>query len=77
MKNNEIKNEEKHVDPKIIIKQSPSQKLTNIIVQRLISEKLISEKDANKLINKISECNIKQEDWRILIENQRKNGDNK
>lgn len=70
-----MKENEKYVEVMTTQKQNPSQKLAEIITKRLIIEKIISEKDANKLITKIAEGKIKQEDWRMLIENQREKGD--
>ncbi len=72
MKNNEIIENDKTDIVDLPIKQTPSKKLADIIVKRLITEGIIDDKAAKNLFNKISDGKINQDDWRLLIETQRK-----
>lgn len=56
------------------IKISPSQKLSDLIVKRLVSEGIISTNNSDKISVKIAEGSMRQEDWRLLVETQRKVG---
>lgn len=76
MKKNEIIGKDNSDKVDLPIKQTPSKKLADIIVKRFITEGIIDNKTAEKIINKISEGKINQDDWRFLIETQRKQGEN-
>lgn len=45
-----------------------SEKLADIIIDRLVRESLVMEADAGKIAEKIASERMKPEDWRIAIE---------
>lgn len=48
--------------------ETPSQKLATKIVERLISEKLISADAGKKLQGPLAEGKLRAEDWQVPIE---------
>lgn len=46
----------------------PSHELAKIVVERLAAEKLITEEDAKKMIDKYAEGKLRPEDWRLSFE---------
>lgn len=47
---------------------SPSQKLADRIVGRLVEEKLISPEAGKKNVLRLADGKLKPEDWRFLVE---------
>lgn len=47
---------------------TPSSQLAEKIMQRLAEEKLFRPEDQKKLLERIADGSIKQEDWRLAIE---------
>lgn len=47
---------------------TPSSQLAEKIMQRLAEEKLFRPDDQKKLLERIADGSIKQEDWRLAIE---------
>jgi lipopolysaccharide biosynthesis regulator YciM len=47
---------------------TPSSQLAEKIMQRLTEEKLFRPEDQKKLLERIADGSIKQEDWRLAIE---------
>jgi hypothetical protein len=47
---------------------SPSERLADRIVKKLLQEKLLSESEAKKLLPKLAEGKLRAEDWRLAIE---------
>lgn len=47
---------------------APSGPLAESILDQLIAEKLLSPKDREKLLPKLADGKLKQEDWRLAIE---------
>lgn len=47
---------------------TPSSQLAENIMQRLAEEKLFRPEDQKKLLERIADGSIKQEDWRLAIE---------
>lgn len=54
---------------------TPSSQLAEKIVQRLIEVKLFRPEEKKKLLEKIADGSIKQEDWRLAIELSLDKGD--
>ena len=48
--------------------ETPSQELARIIVQKLVAEKVIGEKDAASVRSKLADGSMKADDWRLQIE---------
>jgi len=48
--------------------ESPSKKLADIIIARLVEEKLLLTDDGRRLLQKLAEGNARPEDWRLSIE---------
>ncbi len=48
---------------------TPSEQLAEKIIERLISEKLVSETDGKKMFVNLAAGTLKAEDWRLPIEN--------
>lgn len=46
----------------------PSSKLAEKILNRLVLEKLISEKEAKKVLNNLVEGKMRAEDWSLILE---------
>jgi hypothetical protein len=46
----------------------PSESLAERVMDRLIEEKLLTPEDRKKLLTKLGEGKLKQEDWRLAIE---------
>ena len=47
---------------------SPSEKLAEKIIEKLIHEKLLSKQEAKKILPKLAEGKLRPEDWRLSIE---------
>ena len=47
---------------------SPSQKLADRIVEKLIQEKVLSPQQAKKILPKLADGKVRSEDWRLAIE---------
>jgi hypothetical protein len=47
---------------------SPSEKLAERILNRLVQEKLLSKQEAKKLAPKLPEGRVRSEDWRLAVE---------
>ena len=47
---------------------TPSQKLSAKIIDRLVAEKLVSAEDGKKLVTKLAEGKLRAEDWRLPLE---------
>jgi hypothetical protein len=47
---------------------SPSEKLAERILDKLVQEKLLSKQEARKLLPKLPEGKLRPEDWRLAIE---------
>ena len=47
---------------------SPSEKLAERILTRLVQEKLLSKQEAKKLSPKLPAGRVKSEDWRLAVE---------
>jgi len=47
---------------------TPSKQLAGKIMDRLIAEKLMSPDDRKKLLPKLADGKLKQEDWRLAVE---------
>jgi len=48
--------------------ETPSHKLAEKIIDRLIHEKLLTDQHGKKLLPKFSEGKLTQEDWRLALE---------
>ena len=48
--------------------KTPSELLSERIIERLIVEKLMSEQDGKKLLTKLAAGKLRVEDWRLPIE---------
>lgn len=48
--------------------ETPSLQLATRIFERLLQEGLLKEGDRKKLLTKLGEGKIKQEDWRLALE---------
>jgi hypothetical protein len=51
-----------------VIMNSPSQELAKIIVEKLVKHKLLLSDDSAKMTTGFTTGNLKQEDWRLIIE---------
>ena len=49
--------------------ETPSLKLAKQTMDRLVTEQLITPKEAEKFAQKFSEGRVKAEDWRLAVEN--------
>jgi hypothetical protein len=49
--------------------KTPSEKLAERIIEKLVSEKLLSTHEARKLLPKLAEGKLRPDDWRAAIEN--------
>lgn len=47
---------------------TPSRKLAEKIVERLIQEKLLTKQDGKKILPKLAEGKLRPEDWRLPLE---------
>ena len=47
---------------------SPSERLADKILKKLLQEKLLSGPEAKKILSKLAEGKVKAEDWRLAIE---------
>ena len=47
---------------------TPSEKLAEKIVERLIQEKLLTKQEGKKILPKMAEGTLRPEDWRLPIE---------
>lgn len=47
---------------------TPSERLSTMIITRLVAETLISAKDGKKLEAKLADGKLRPEDWRLPIE---------
>lgn len=47
---------------------TPSQSLAQIIIDKLAAEKLITNDDAKKWVDKYASGKLRQEDWRLALE---------
>ena len=47
---------------------SPSQRLADRILKKLLHEKLLSEPEAKKLLPKLADGKLRSQDWRLAIE---------
>ena len=47
---------------------SPSETLAAKIIEKLIEEKLLSRQEARKILPKLADGKLRQEDWRLSIE---------
>ena len=47
---------------------APAADLAKKIVDRLVEEKLISEKSADKFVKDLANGKVRQEDWRTAVE---------
>ena len=47
---------------------APSLALAKKIVDRLVHEKLLTEQDGKKILPKLAEGKLRQEDWRLPVE---------
>lgn len=48
--------------------ETPSKQLADRIMDRLIAEGLMSSDDRKKLLTKLADGKLKQEDWRLAVE---------
>lgn len=48
--------------------ETPSARLAEKIVERLVKEKLLNFREAKKLLPKFAEGKLRPEDWRLAIE---------
>ncbi|MGA2226162.1 MAG: hypothetical protein ABSH41_17125 [Syntrophobacteraceae bacterium] len=48
--------------------ETPSHKLAEKIIERLIREELLTDKHGKKLLPKLAEGKLSQEDWSLAIE---------
>jgi len=46
----------------------PSQELAKRVLERLVAEKLLRPDDAQKLLPKLAEGQLRPEDWRLALE---------
>jgi hypothetical protein len=47
---------------------TPSEKLAERIVERLVRERLLSRQEARKILTKLGQGKLQPEDWRAAIE---------
>jgi hypothetical protein len=47
---------------------SPSERLAERILEKLIQEKLLSKQEAKKLLPKLADGKVRPEDWRLAVE---------
>ena len=47
---------------------TPSFRLAQRIIERLVQEKLVSSQDGKKMLPKLAEGKLRPEDWRLPIE---------
>ncbi len=47
---------------------TPSEKLAERIIERLIHEKLLTKQEGKKILPKLAEGKLRAEDWRLPIE---------
>lgn len=56
--------------------ETPSERLAEIIVKRLIQEKLILETDSERLLASLAVGKVNQSDWHLFIEKAIEKGEN-
>ena len=47
---------------------TPSERLAERIIERLIQEKLLTKQEGKKILPKMAEGKLRSEDWRLPIE---------
>jgi len=47
---------------------TPSRKLAEKILERLVHEKVLTEQEGNKILPKLAEGTLRSEDWRLAVE---------
>jgi len=47
---------------------TPSSKLAEVIIEKLVSEKLLNSEQQKRLFPKLVEGKMKSEDWRLAVE---------
>jgi hypothetical protein len=48
--------------------ETPSLRLANRIIERLVQAKLLTQEDSQKLLPRIADGKMRPEDWRLPIE---------
>jgi len=48
--------------------ETPSSRLAKRIIERLVSEKLLTDEDGQKMLPRLAEGRLRSEDWRLPIE---------
>ncbi len=47
---------------------TPSRKLAEKILERLVHEKVLTEQEGKKILPKLAEGTLRSEDWRLAVE---------
>ena len=48
---------------------NPNQELAKKIVDRLVNEKLLTKKEGEKLLGRLTTGKLRQDDWKVAFEN--------
>lgn len=57
-----------HIDIREFVMDTPSEQLASKILDRLITQKLLTPDDRAKLLSKLAAGKLKSEDWRLALE---------